>query len=801
MYNSGDDYQLNNSSRFESGDSAYLTRDFTSGNRQAMSLSFWFKRASLGSTQIVFCATIASGGSNNDNNFFALRFDSDDKIAIVGYDTAFLTTKQVFRDTSAWYHCLLEVNSTSGSEYNRVKMAINGTYLPAGDITTSYPSENHNHSFNVNGNKCNISSRTGWIADGYFDGYLAEIHYIDGSTAYDPSHFGETDDFYGHWKPIEVTAITEYGTNGFYLDFADSGALGDDESGKTNDLTPTNLAAADQVLDSPTNNFCVLNINHHDLERHSNNFNRAYSQGALKISTDTVAGVSSTFFGTMGVNTGKWYFEAVKVGGNVGSAIGIGNEPSGTGSGDNRFYYSNGDTYFDGGSASYGDAYSNGEVIGVAFDVDNQTVEFYNEGVSQGEITSAFAGGEHYFPQGWDGSGSLYAELIYNFGQDSSFAGTETAQGKSDSNGRGDFYYAPPSGFLALCTKNLPAVAVIPSEHFNTVLYTGNATDDRSITGVGFQPDFVWIKSRSDADFNYVQDSVRGAQKQLITADNSAETSYTNGVKSFTSDGFTLGTSNWSNENNQTRVAWNWKANGSGSSNTDGDITSTVSANVNAGFSIVGYTGNGSAGQTIGHGLSKAPEMMWIKNRSDADNWVVYVKTGGVIDETDKLRLDTTMALVDDADAWNDTATTATVFTVDTDNQNNGSGNTHIAYCFHSVEGYSKVGAYTGNGKASGTTGGTFVYTGFRPAWVMVKRSDTADNWIIRDYARSPDNPVNESVYANESNAEYTGTDLLIDMTSNGFKARATDAAHNASGGTYIYIAFAETPFKYSNAR
>jgi len=245
MYKSGEAYKLEQSLKFEDGRSPYLQRTFTTGNRQTMTLSFWFKRGTLGTTQIIFCATIPSGGSNNDNNFFALRIESDDKLAVVGYDTAWLRTNQKFRDPSAWYHCLLEVNSTSGSGYNRVKMAINGTYLPSGDITTSYPSENHNHSFNVSGNYCNISSRTGWLGDGYFDGYLAEMHYIDGSTAYDQSHFGETGD-YGEWKPIEVTAITDYGTNGFYLKFDDNSnntaaTIGKDSSGNGNNLTTTNV--------------------------------------------------------------------------------------------------------------------------------------------------------------------------------------------------------------------------------------------------------------------------------------------------------------------------------------------------------------------------------------------------------------------------------------------------------------------------------------------------------------------------------------------------------------------------------
>ena len=587
-----------------------------------------------------------------------------------------------------------------------------------------------------------------------------------------------------------------------YMAFADKReyAYFLDQSGNNNDWQSNNLTESDISVDSPTNNFATWN----PLMRRWNVAN-TLAEGNTKIGF-TNSGTYGAGYASIGsLTSGKWYWETLVNAQGTDTRIGIGstylnssNSPpifreylDNTNDGHGK----NGAPDAGGFDTDYGASFTAGDIIGVALDIDNGTIAFYKNNSSQGtaftDIKTAMpTGGWIPFSRGYNGSISTT-----NWGQDSSFAGTKPAQGNQDSGGIGDFFYTPPSGFLALCTKNLPDVAVTPSEHFNTVLWTGNGSS-QSISSLEFQPDFTWIKSRSIVDSHHLFDSVRGAGQRLRSdtsaAENYNETAY---LTSFDSDGFSLGGDDGVNKNTATYVAWNWKANGSGSSNTDGDITSTVSVNADAGFSIVGYTGNGNAGQTIGHGLSKAPEMMWIKNRSDDDNWVVYVKTGGVIDETDKLRLDTTMALVDDADAWNDTATTATVFTVDTDNQNNGSGNTHIAYCFHSVDGYSKVGSYTGNGNADGA----FVHTGFKPMMVISKYIGT-ENWNIIDTKRSPHNLM-EDLLKPDSNAAEVDTQIDIDFLSNGFKPRINSGFLNGSGHTIIYIAFAETPFKYSNAR
>jgi len=285
--------------------------------------------------------------------------------------------------------------------------------------------------------------------------------------------------------------------------------------------------------------------------------------------------------------------------------------------------------------------------------------------------------------------------------------------------------------------------------------------------------------------------------KRLSSNSTSAErTDSPDDFDSFDSDGFTLGANTETNKSSQTYVAWNWKANGgTTSSNTDGSITSTVQANTTAGFSIVLYTGTGASNATIGHGLGAVPKQIWVKNRDAAYNWKVYHAENTSAPETDYLVLDTTDATVDSNTHWNDTAPTSTVFSIGSSNALIRSGDNFVAYCFAEVEGYSKFGSYTGNGNADGV----FVFTGFRPAWIMTKETSATSSWNIYDNARSDDNPATELLIANSTNSEGTGTD--IDIVSNGFKVRSTSGNINTSGNNYIYMAFAEAPFKYANAR
>ncbi|MDA9761372.1 hypothetical protein N9C63_00425 [bacterium] len=329
------------------------------------------------------------------------------------------------------------------------------------------------------------------------------------------------------------------------------------------------------------------------------------------------------------------------------------------------------------------------------------------------------------------------------------------------------------------------------SDYFNTKLYTGDGTNPRAITGVGFQPDFVWNKPRSAANSHALLDSVRGATKFLSSDVTDAEYTYGHSIQSFDSDGFTCGDNASFNQNGTTYASWNWKADGTASSNTDGSITSSVSTSTTSGFSIVSYTGTGSAA-TIGHGLSSAPAMIIVKRRSNTGEWIVY---SSVLGSGNGLKLNTTGAsFAADATVWNSTNPTSSVFSIGSAVDLNASGNTHIAYCFAEKKGFSKFGSYTGNG----STDGAFVYTGFKPAWVVIKRSSAVSDWHALDNKRAGFNGDNDYLKLNQLDTEGTAGDR-VDFLSNGFKLRHATGNLNESGNTFIYMAFAEHPFVSSS--
>jgi hypothetical protein len=332
------------------------------------------------------------------------------------------------------------------------------------------------------------------------------------------------------------------------------------------------------------------------------------------------------------------------------------------------------------------------------------------------------------------------------------------------------------------------------TDYFNTKLYSGNANAEssttQSITGVGFQPDFTWIKERSSTSSHVLTDAVRGATKKLDSNTTNEEQTKPQQLQSFNSDGFTVGDDGATNRNGDTYASRNWKANGAGSSNTDGSITSTVSANTTSGFSIVSFTGTGSTA-TVGHGLGVKPDLIIAKNRTDAVDWYVYHSSLGA---TKNLRLNETYAQLTESAVWDNTEPTTSVISVNNANGTNGSSKNLIMYCFAEKKGHSKFGSYIGNGNADGT----FVYTGFKPAFVIVKCSTTAADWELSDNKRttSGGNVIDKEVRPNTSSAETGGTDgRYIDYLSNGFKLRQGFGNWNNSGDTYIYMAFAESPF------
>ena len=335
------------------------------------------------------------------------------------------------------------------------------------------------------------------------------------------------------------------------------------------------------------------------------------------------------------------------------------------------------------------------------------------------------------------------------------------------------------------------------SDYFNTKLYTGTGSSNAQ-TGVGFQPDWTWIKDRDTASNHMVTDAVRGATKTLYTQNADGESTVAQALKSFNTDGFTVGTDGDVNANTKNFASWNWKANGAGSSNTDGSINSTVSANTTSGFSIVSYTGTGSAGN-VGHGLGVTPQIIIAKALSETSDWTMYNHNIGV---SNKLVLNSTAASAATSNFGNTNPTNAH-FTVNSGGgQTNISSATYVAYCFGDVQGYSKFGSYTGNGN----TDGTFVYTGFKPAFVITKSTSSGGtyyNWGMWDTARSPSNINNKILASNtgddESNPANLGANQNIDFLSNGFKHRSSDVVNNSSGVSYIYMAFAEQPLVGDN--
>ena len=520
-------YTIDYSCRFDRASSDTLSRTPSAGSRTTWTLSVWAKRGNLDSSNGIM-------GAQNAGVSVMLRlmFDASGNLGMHSDTGATynLVTTATYRDPSAWYHIVVAQDTTQSTASDRVKMYVNGTQIT--DFNTeNYPPEDSSPAFN--------GAWAHYVGDGYpsgdeqFGGHLAEMHFIDG-TALTPTSFGESGD-YGEWKPKKVAGLT-YGDEGFYLDFADAADLGDDESGEGNDFTENNIAAHDQMLDTPTNNFATLN----PLDKPSHT---SLTEGNLKVSNTTNGWESIT--SSISMNSGKWYIE-IYLAATSTPLIGIVPSNWNADISDSRFwadsdghgyYGSDGTLHNSGTGSSYGDSYTINDIIGIALDADSGTLTFYKNDVSQGEAASSLLG-EYKVVMGINSTSEI---LIANFGQDSSFAGEETAQGNADGNGYGDFYYTPPSGYVALCTANLPEPAVTPSEHFNTVLYTGNNTADTAITGVGFQPDWTYIKSMSPAGSSNLYDAVRGVSAGGLTSNATAAEYYSSDqFTSFDSDGFTL---------------------------------------------------------------------------------------------------------------------------------------------------------------------------------------------------------------------------------------------------------------------
>ena len=782
-------YQIERSLRFNSSDSAYLSRTpAVAGNRRTFTFSTWVKRSKLSSGfQQLICSYDGSTGST----YFSLIFTPSDTIRVEDISVNYRETTQVFRDASAWYCIQLAVDTTQATAANRIKLYVNGSEVTT-FATTNNPTQNTD--FGINNTVAHAIGRSGAQSAYYQDGYLAECYLIDGQQL-TSSSFTEVSATTGQLIP--KTYSGSYGTNGFQLKFADNSSntaatLGKDTSGNSNNWTPNNLsvtagAGNDSLVDTPTSygtdtgvgnevrgNYATLN----PLKNQGNTL----GNGNLDI-TATTTSATTIVLATIGISSGKWYWEYVQTSMTVisnGSMIGIakdnvslatylGYDANGWG------YYGDGTKYNNNSGTAYGASYSDNDVIGVAFDADAGTLVFYKNNTSQGTAFSGLTSGP-YFPAFGDGASTTVMTANVNFGQRA-------------------FAYTAPSGFKALCDTNLPApLTAKPNTLMDVVLYTGTGAALTPTSSLGFNPDWIWIKSRSAGTDNALYDVVRGAQARLESNTTDAEVTTDGGVTAFNSAGFTLGTLAQVNTSAATYVAWCWDAGTSTVSNTTGSITSQVRANATAGFSVITYTGTG-ANATVGHGLGVAPDMVIYRVRSGTSSgWIVYHRTIG---GTGGIELQKTSGSFSDSSVFNNTNPTSTVLHVGTNFQTNGS-HPLVAYAFAPVVGYSSVSSYVGNGSADGP----FVYTGFRPRWIMFKKSSTtsyAQSWNIFDALRLGYNASNNTLYPNSASQEVANN--ALDILSNGFKIRVGDPYDNESGATYIYAAFAESPFQFSRAR
>ncbi len=799
-------FPVQRSVRMRYSGSAYFNRTpAAAGNRRTWTYSVWLKRGVLdtGATQNLLAGLF---GSNSDR----LIFNQTTNTLTMYWDDAIagqLTTTQVFRDPSAWYHIVFASDTTQATASNRGRMYINGVQVTT-FTTSNYPLQSREGG--INNNTVQRIGAPAQVVSQFFDGYLAEAYFIDGyptvgGTTYNATSwaalnvatlFGSYNIGTGVWQPIKYAGT--YGTNGFYLNFQDNSAataaaIGKDSSGNGNNwtpngitLTPTTSASYDSMLDVPTNtsntnaNFAVMN----PLKIYTANL--AFSNGNLTLSDSNpsvTSAISTMSFGT----SGKYYFECTMVAVATANSNYVGVIDATTAFANASFqnkgeYRSGGDIYNLAGTAqTAGATYTTNDVIGVAVDVTAGTVKFYKNGVAQGATPSfTFTAG---------------TELWACVSADNQ-AGTKTY---SLNFGQRPFSY-PLAGFNPLCTYNLPT-PLIPNgaAYMAATTYTGNGTTStitNTVNGVSFQPDLVWIKGRSAVSNHGLSDSLRqsGGLGYVLYSDltNAESLGGAYAYVPFNSNGFTTTSNSSANTNAATYVAWQWKAsNAAAVVNTAGNIPSQVSVNTTAGFSIVTYTGNGTnPGTTIGHGLNATPKLIIAKSRGVAE-WPSY---HGSLSITNTIYLNANYASTTYLNRFS--AVSPTTFTT---GSNGGELNTsavnYVAYCWAEVPGFSKFGSYTGAATLP------FIYLGFRPRYILIKRTDATGDWQILDSSRSQYNAADARLWADLALAEVSNTGGNTDFLSNGFKIRNTNSDDNTAGGTYVYAAFAENPFNYSLAR
>ena len=775
-------YQIERSLRFNSPDSAYLNRTPASaGSSRKFTLSAWVKITSdgSGSKQITFLGAGTGNQSNTGNDNIQLRGNGTalqlGVLANGGSGGTYAQFTAYHRDPSSWQHVVITIDTTQATQANRCRAYFNGVE------ETSYVVNGFGLNFDfpyLNSTAAHVIGRSNEGAGpNHTDALLTEVNFIDGQ-ALTPSSFGEINPVTGVWGPKKYAGT--YGTNGFYLKFADnsgttSTTLGKDSSGNGNNWTPNNFsvtagAGNDSMIDTPTpyadggngrGNYCTLN----PLDKYSSTIGT--SDGNLRL-ISTSGGSFQQIRSTIGMSNGKYYMEWIIVSqgtaGRTGAALIKSNSPlSGAAGSDTYSWVNHGDgyAYFNNNltALSTGSISTGTDIVMYAFDADSGKLWMGKNGTwdnsgnpatGANPIYSGLTNGPYFFG-GWAYNTSDI--VTFNFGQRA-------------------FAYTPPTGFLALNTQNLPEPSIKNTlTAFDATTWTGTgASLAVNVTGK-FQPDLVWIKGRSGATGHRLTDSVRGVTNALSSNSPSSNTIVdTQGVTAFNSGGFTVGSNATYNTSSATYIAWQWKRGASQGF----DISST-------------FTGTGSA-QTVTHSLGVAPSMI-ILFSTGGTNWINTRVYHTRLSAGNALQLSTNAA------QFSEPATFASVNSSSFQTTQT-SGQINVAYLWSEVAGFSKFGSYTGNGSSDGP----FVYCGFRPAYLMVKRSDAVDGWFVVDAQRSPYNVCKEYLSLHLAIQEYSNLNVA-DFTANGFKIRESNAANNASGGTYIFAAFAESPFKYSLAR
>lgn len=757
-------HRIRHALRFRAAGGASLSRTNVAAptNARIFTLSAWIKRGTFatGAFQTIFGGS-SSAAQQDTLGFGAGTNGAGDQLLVRDSGTGAynLLTNALFRDGSAHGHLLVAVDTTQATAANRVRLYWNGVEI-ASFASASYPAANYAFDWNAASRNWCIGQRFVGAGSMYLDGYLSEIVMVDGQQLA-PAAFGRVDVATNAWVPLRYAGV--HGANGFHLPFDDAAStatIARDRSGNGNHWTASGIGvvaglAFDQMLDSPTNNFAVLSgVDNAGANTPSN--------ANLRMTLAADAAINSA---TIPVASGKWYWEVhpetiasnAMLVGIANAAVAAAQRGGNTANG--FFYVSDGTKYANNASAAYGAPYTAANVIGVALDMDARTVTCYRDNVSQGVMFSALP--DVVVPTFGNGTGAGGQVFGVNFGQRA-------------------FVHTPPAGFVALNAANLPAPTVRRGDDaFHAALRAGTGVA-ASVASLRFQPDLLWLKSRSNATNHNLFDAARGAQNGLISNGAAAEYADANALGALNANGYSLGADTGARGVNlgaNAYVDWAFRRGAA------------------YGFDIA-TDGGTSANKDIAHALNATPHFMLRKCRNVARSWRVYHRNANANPATGSLILDGVAAFAADATDWNNTLPGPATFRVGVGY--NVTGETYVTYLWTSVPGFSLFGGYVGNGSADGP----FVWCGFRPRWLMVKGATITTDWYVVDAARAPFNAAASSLYPSRANAEETNAGRGFDLLAGGFKLRqeAGYGANNA-GETYVFAAFAETPFKSANAR